>query len=726
MATLVLTAVGTAVGGPLGGALGALVGGQIDGAIFGSGSREGQRLQELSVTTSSYGTPVPRHFGTMRAAGSIIWATDLVESSEETGGKGQPSVTTYSYSTSFAVALASRPIASVERIWADGNLLRGAAGDLKVGGTFRLHTGEGDQLPDPLIAADLGAQCPAFRGLAYCVFEDLQLGDFGNRIPALTFEIVADDGAVRLQSLIGREPGETIALRALPDLEGYSDTGGPLQSTLDAIDQIYPLACDARGRALAIFNAHPSGNPIAELPEPAADTGGESFGSASGRTRQRRADSLQVPSGLRYYDVERDFQTGLQRAGGRAIPGRNRILQFPGALKADKARKLADDAAMRAGWSQDRMAYRIAELDPSLGPGQVVSLRNRPGKWRIESWEWRENGLELELLRLPYLRGSGLAADAGTALSPRDVVPGPTILHAFELPWDGISAPDQPSIHAAASSATTGWTGATLYAERSGSLVPIGGTGTKRCVTGELVSPLAASRALFIDRQASVEVQLASSDIVLTSASPEDVANGANRAVVGEEIIQFCDAHELGDGRWRLAGLLRGRGGTEHIALGGVPAGASFVLLDRKPIALDPVEVGNSETIAAIGLADTEEVIAPIIARGRTRKPLTPVHGRSRTTANGGCELSWRRRARGSWMWQGTVEVPMRETVERYEVGVGDSTRPIRSWETLAPFFSIDAATLDQLRADHAGAPVWVRQVGDYDRSEPLLLTMID
>ena len=66
MATLVLTAVGTAVGGPLGGAIGALVGNQIDRSLFGSGGREGPRLQELKVTSSSYGTPIARHYGRVR------------------------------------------------------------------------------------------------------------------------------------------------------------------------------------------------------------------------------------------------------------------------------------------------------------------------------------------------------------------------------------------------------------------------------------------------------------------------------------------------------------------------------------------------------------------------------------------------------------------------------------------------------------------------------------
>ena len=100
------------------------------------GARSRPWLEDLSVTTSSYGEPLPRHFGQMRVAGSVIWATELVEHSQTSGeAKASRVSQTYSYSTSFAVALASRPISGIGRIWADGKLLRGSAGDLKVGGT---------------------------------------------------------------------------------------------------------------------------------------------------------------------------------------------------------------------------------------------------------------------------------------------------------------------------------------------------------------------------------------------------------------------------------------------------------------------------------------------------------------------------------------------------------------------------------------------------------------
>ena len=63
MATLVLTALGSAIGGPLGGAIGALVGQQVDARIFGPKGREGPRLKDLTISTSSYGQPIPRSSG---------------------------------------------------------------------------------------------------------------------------------------------------------------------------------------------------------------------------------------------------------------------------------------------------------------------------------------------------------------------------------------------------------------------------------------------------------------------------------------------------------------------------------------------------------------------------------------------------------------------------------------------------------------------------------------
>ncbi len=103
------------------------------------------------------------------------------------GGKGappQPKTTTYSYSVSLAVALCEGEIRRVGRVWADGVEL-----DLS-SVSMRVYTGTEDQMPDPLLEAVEGAgTVPAYRGIAYVVFEDLDLTPFGNRVPQFAFEV---------------------------------------------------------------------------------------------------------------------------------------------------------------------------------------------------------------------------------------------------------------------------------------------------------------------------------------------------------------------------------------------------------------------------------------------------------------------------------------------------------------------------------------------------------
>jgi hypothetical protein len=726
MATLVLTSIGTAVGGPLGGAIGGLIGSQFDRAIGGSGRREGPRLKELGVSTSSYGAPIPRHHGRIRAPGTIVWSTDLVERKEKSGGgKGQPSVTSYSYSASFAVALSSRPIERLGRIWADGGLLRGAAGDLKVGGELRLYTGHGDQPLDPLIASAEPAT-PAFRGYAYCVFEALELADFGNRIPALTFEVVADDGEVTVASLL--EPiQEPIAIsRSLGGLHGFSNEGGTLSQSLASIGELYPLACDAGGTSLSIGPADEVAATVATLPEPAAAEDGESFAAATGESRRRQAEASEIPDALRYYDVARDFQPGMQRADGRARPGRSRVIEFPGALDAGIARSLTNAASARAGWARETIAWRIAELDPAIGPGRTVHLPGRGGEWLVETWEWRHHGIELELRRLPRGPARRPAADPGEALTPPDIQCTPTVLVAYELPWSGTGSPDTRLPYAAASSASSGWRGAALYIQQGAELLPLGPSGRQRSIVGTIATPLEPSSRLLFERQSAIEIDLASPDFALDSIDVAGLAAGANMALVGTEVLQFLGAERIEGARWRLKGLLRGRGGTEPMAAQGANSGALFALLDDEPVALDPAKLGEGDvTIAALGLADPEPVYTTLINPGLTRRPLTPVHGRAIKRLDGSLRLEWCRRARGSWAWLDGIDVPLNEQTEAYLVGLGDSDMPVFRWETATPALELDAPNWSSIQAAHPGKPLWVRQVGTAAASNPLLLTIV-
>jgi len=208
MAGLLLAGVGAAIGLSIGGTflgisavvigqtIGSVIGTAIDNFLFAptlKSTQEGPRLNEANVMTSVEGTNIYRGYGRFKVAGNVIWATrlreEVVKETTKTGGKGggggsEVTTTTYNYYANFAVGLCEGEILDVHRVWADGKLL-----DLS-DYTYRIYKGTETQNPDSLIETKEGSgNAPGYRGLAYIIFEDMQINKFGNRIPQMTFEI---------------------------------------------------------------------------------------------------------------------------------------------------------------------------------------------------------------------------------------------------------------------------------------------------------------------------------------------------------------------------------------------------------------------------------------------------------------------------------------------------------------------------------------------------------
>ena len=190
--------------GPLYGAqLGMMAGGYLDPP---KGPHSyGPRLDDLSVQTSTYGAFIPRVYGHAPIVGNIIWLENNklreVSKTESEGGKGGgggSEVTTYSYYATFAVGICHGPISAVRRIWIGNKLFYDAGssdeGTVRQGGEnakyFTVHTGSETQQPDDRMEATLGVgNVPAYRGLAYIVFKDLPLKDYGNSLMAAQVKV---------------------------------------------------------------------------------------------------------------------------------------------------------------------------------------------------------------------------------------------------------------------------------------------------------------------------------------------------------------------------------------------------------------------------------------------------------------------------------------------------------------------------------------------------------
>ena len=249
------------------GPVGALVGGLLADVLFPLPGVKGPRLNELNVQHSTVGAPVPLVYGTAALAGNVIWSSGLIETKHEDEqggflGVGGQEITTYTYSVDVAIGIAEGPISGIRRIWADADLIYDASSDsdmlarllsgdpsrsgkrsknswqpsqkslagiraMSAQLNFELYLGTEDQLPDPTIEADEGVgNTPAYRGLAYIVFNDFQLEKYGNRIPNFRFEVYSGT------------PTEC-GLYSAGNLQQWSYTGEDVRNALNNHDYAY-------------------------------------------------------------------------------------------------------------------------------------------------------------------------------------------------------------------------------------------------------------------------------------------------------------------------------------------------------------------------------------------------------------------------------------------------------------------------------------------------------
>lgn len=232
MARIVLPVAGAVIGyfasggNPMGAQAGWLAGSMIAAVAFRETIRNVQpRLDDLKVTTGSYGHTLPYVDGAMRVGGWVAWASDRreIRTTTRAGGKGGPKVenTTITYECDMLIMLASHKIGGVRRIWMDGELVWSRASEsgfatVSASSTFcrrvTVYTGDASQLPDPTYEAAVGVgNAPAYRERGSLFLEGLDLGQSGH-IRNLTFEVyTAGSEAVARDSLQSRAPESIFA-----------------------------------------------------------------------------------------------------------------------------------------------------------------------------------------------------------------------------------------------------------------------------------------------------------------------------------------------------------------------------------------------------------------------------------------------------------------------------------------------------------------------------------
>ncbi|MEO6579991.1 MAG: phage tail protein [Sphingomicrobium sp.] len=720
MATLILSTGGTALGGPIGGLIGTIVGQTIDQQLLGGGPRRGPRLGDLSVQTSSYGSMIPRMYGTMRVAGTVIWAADLVETSELQGdGKSQPEAVVYSYSASFAVALSSREAASIGRIWADGKLLRGAAGDFKTQCKFRFLSGSEGQAVDPLIATIEGVgTTPAYRGLALAVFEDLMLGDYGNRIPNLTFELIADADEIGLGDILRDASEGLVDCADTRAVAGYALYGQDLGSAVMPLVEAFSADLNDDGEA---FRGPAAGT--ARMIE-AKQMGASAEASAGPLVERSLAAATTVPTALTltYYEPERDFQAGQARSSFPSVSRVRQSIALPCALDAASAKGLADSLLARAWAVRDRLVVRLTPDMMDLAPGDVVQPAGVSGSWVVDQLSI-EGMVVIATLRPAAGSLAGRVADGGRPVSQPDVVALPTALALFDLSDLGDDGVAGPSLQLAAASPSGGYRAVPIRIDING-VSSASQSAAGESVLGVADTALAPGQSVLVDLESSVEVTLINPEHWLQSCDDVALAAGANLAAIGDELIQFGSAEPVGAKRFRLSRLLRGRRGSEW-AIGAHAVGEPFALIDARTLKAIPVGasgIGSDVAVTAYGPGnDSATPVVTRVVQGEAARQLSPAQLQAEVAADGSLAVRWVRRSRRGWAWIDEVDVPTDPDLAGYRITL---TRAGASVDYTATDTSLTLSAAEFAALGSGPLSIAARQVGSIGLSRPAMLTI--
>jgi hypothetical protein len=135
--------------------------------------RSGSIADDLRPQASEYGRPIPIVYSVMAVGGNVIWASDLVKTSDGDGGGGKGGGgggggTGPTYAANFAILICeSSGDHGLGRIWAgpDKRLVYDPATLRLESGSIRFYDGAETQMPDPLMESYMGAGAvPAYRG----------------------------------------------------------------------------------------------------------------------------------------------------------------------------------------------------------------------------------------------------------------------------------------------------------------------------------------------------------------------------------------------------------------------------------------------------------------------------------------------------------------------------------------------------------------------------------
>ena len=671
-----------------------LLGAVIDNALISSMSSgqtvEQNKMSDLDLQTATLGTGIAKCYGTCRITGNIIWGTKFTEhitTSTQGGGKGgggsKVTTKTYTYSSSFAIMICEGEIDSIVKVFADGSEFDLSSVD------YRLYKGTESQLPDDFMEGIEGTgKVPAYRGMAYIVFRNMDLTNYGNRIPSFSFIVksltnnvkdIVEDISADAGLIINQDVNVT-NLSSL-SVEGFSRTGD--QTYKEQIDGLRTcLIFDGmERRGIVLFRQRDFNNVI---PINSTDYGAYENSPSDNPLETTVAHDMDLPKRLNinYVSSDNDYQSGVQSAYRRVTGATTETSLSTKVVMNDSTAKSVAELRLYEAWeSRTTHKFSVSNNYGWLLPGDITAVVLKNGDRQlvlVKNTNYGSPGIN-QITSCNVHSGVYQVVTRPVDPTPTPIVnmPSEMFYAIMDIPKLPLDTSDGDNFVYYATGAKS-YFGANVYRSYdSGSNYKIIAQNSNLGIIGTAVTALGNAEPWSWDNANTVDVNVPYGS--LESHTKSEVLNYANVALLGNELIQYKTATLISEGVYRLSGLLRGRFGTEQYTSGHAVS-ERFVIINTTAIASLPVSSDNwySDILLKVGprnkgILDSTYKTATFNPQGIMSKSWAGCHCKVVKDGNT-FNVSWTRRTRKDGTWKDYSDVPLSETSELYSIDVVDSS----------------------------------------------------
>lgn len=401
-----------------------------------------------------------------------------------------------------------------------------------------------------------------------------------------------------------------------------------------------------------------------------------------------RAQEEELPATLvvSFFNQGTDYDFGSATAR-RLISDAEQVagIELPIVFTTTEGNQVADRLMQQAWLEREKVKVFLGPEHQLLEPADVITLPDAR-RVRLIRTNYRPPGI-LECEAVSDDQGAIISYAVGNTEEPDpviDITIGTTSIALFmDIPLL-LDHDDDASLYLAATGENAAWPGAVFYESPDDGTTWNAMTATDTPARiGVIVSGSMRHYASpdHWDHASEITVKLFHEDLTLTSPSSVEAFYAGETAIaLGKEdaweIAQYFTVVDNGNGTYTLRDFLRGRRGTEW-AVSDHAEGTQFVVLE------DPEVQNQTFSLARIGTltlfkavtsgGDLEfESADEEVFDGVAAKPYAPVKVNGALSAAGVFTISWVRRARRNAAWLSSVDVPLDEPAESYDVEIWD------------------------------------------------------